>query len=453
MVYKDIKRLFTEKLLIDKAIMYATLTILVGFIIGPISMVLITKHMTKETQGFYYTFGSIMALQYIIELGMGQVIIQFVSHEWGKLSFNNKKEIYGDPVAFNSLLKLGKICIRWYFYASLIIIFLLIPSGYYFFYSAKQHHIDWEYQWILLGIGVSINICLMPFYYLLQGCNQVKEYWFYRFIQQLLYNSTLCIIIIFGAELWTLPISSIIVFIWGLIYLLKNYRSFVKQIITIKAKNVQSNWKTEIWPIQWKVALSLFSTYFSLQIFVPVLFRYSSAIEAGQMGMTLVLISAMQGIALNWISIRAPNFGLLISKKKFTELNILFKKSLYISILISVVSSVIIYISLLLLSELHFPLVNRILPLDILPIFFIATTVNTVSQALTIYLRAHKKEPMLWVNLLVNLIIFVTSIVIGIKFKAKGIIFCYFIIIVIIQLPLSLIVFYRMRNKLQERNL
>ena len=56
---------------VDRAIVYALFARAWGFSAGPISAILIAVKFTQATQGFYYTFGSILALQTFAELGIG----------------------------------------------------------------------------------------------------------------------------------------------------------------------------------------------------------------------------------------------------------------------------------------------------------------------------------------------------------------------------------------------
>ena len=61
-------------------------------------------------------------------------------------------------------------------------------------------------------------------------------------------------------------------------------------------------WSEEVWPFQWRIAVSWFCGYFIFWLFNPVLFAYRGPVEAGQMGMTLSLVNAIQNIAVSWVS-------------------------------------------------------------------------------------------------------------------------------------------------------
>ena len=75
------KRL-ANKLGIDKAILFTSSSTLIGALGNVVSAILVIKFLSIEEQGFYYTFGSIAAVQIFFELGLNGIITQFVAHEY-----------------------------------------------------------------------------------------------------------------------------------------------------------------------------------------------------------------------------------------------------------------------------------------------------------------------------------------------------------------------------------
>ena len=76
------------------------------------------------------------------------------------------------------------------------------------------------------------------------------------------------------------------------------------------------SYKNEIFPLQWKVALSWVSGYFIYQLFNPILFQYVGAEVAGQMGMTMQVVNAIQAFAFSWMSTKNTNLLNLYSTAK-----------------------------------------------------------------------------------------------------------------------------------------
>ncbi|MFK2504393.1 hypothetical protein ACIXPB_19920, partial [Bacteroides fragilis] len=88
------------------------------------------------------------------------------------------------------------------------------------------------------------------------------------------------------------------------------------------------DYKTEIFPYQWKIALSWISGYFIFQLFNPVLFATEGAVIAGQMGMTLAALNGIQSLSLSWMTTKIPLYSGLIAQKQYRQLDIIFNRTL-----------------------------------------------------------------------------------------------------------------------------
>ena len=97
---------------VDRAVVFALLTRVWQVIAGPITVLIMTRFITPEVQGFYYTFAGLLALQSFVELGLYNVIISVASHEWANLRLSVNKQIEGDPDARSRLICLGRQIFR-----------------------------------------------------------------------------------------------------------------------------------------------------------------------------------------------------------------------------------------------------------------------------------------------------------------------------------------------------
>src|SRR5687767_14379524 len=68
---------------------------------APVTILLIAGRLSAEQQGYYYTFGSLVALQSFFELGFGVVVINVASHEWARLALDGEGRINGDADALS----------------------------------------------------------------------------------------------------------------------------------------------------------------------------------------------------------------------------------------------------------------------------------------------------------------------------------------------------------------
>jgi hypothetical protein len=69
----------SNKIGIDSAIAFTILSRIIQAGGGVITLLFVAKFLTKIEQGYYYTFGSILAIQIFFELGLSGIITQFVA--------------------------------------------------------------------------------------------------------------------------------------------------------------------------------------------------------------------------------------------------------------------------------------------------------------------------------------------------------------------------------------
>src|SRR5712664_1842901 len=71
----------TTRLGLTPAVVNSVLTRGWSVLAGPVSLIFVARFLSREEQGFYYTFWSVLGLQIVFELGFSFVISQFASHE------------------------------------------------------------------------------------------------------------------------------------------------------------------------------------------------------------------------------------------------------------------------------------------------------------------------------------------------------------------------------------
>ncbi len=99
---------------IDRAIAYTLVGRGWSLIAGPLTIILIARFLRPEQQGFYYTFGSVIALNIFFELGLTYVLLQFASHEKAHLEWATAGTLSGSNIAEMRLAALLKLALRWY---------------------------------------------------------------------------------------------------------------------------------------------------------------------------------------------------------------------------------------------------------------------------------------------------------------------------------------------------
>jgi O-antigen/teichoic acid export membrane protein len=420
------KRL-ANKIGIDKAILFTSSSTLIGALGNVISAILVIKFLSIEEQGFYYTFGSLAAVQIFFELGLNGIITQFVAHENAKLQWDGEAIKAGDEKNKSRLSSLLHFCIKWYLFFSTILIFVLIITGIYFFksYSFNNNQINWIAPWVLLAITTSFNLLISPIIAFIQGLGKVKEIANFQLIAQILRLVIVFASLLLGFKLYVLGIGNLVLFITMFIFVMAKF--MVHLIGVWNIKNIEKvDYFKEIFPYQWKIALSWLSGYFIFQLFNPVLFATEGPKVAGQMGLTLTALNGILTLSFAWMTTKIPLFSTLIANKNYQELDTVFNKSLKQSILINSFLLIFFYSFIYVLRNLGIKIgvtliSDRFIPF--LPLFFMMCTIllNLIVSSWATYLRCHKKEPYLLNSIVAGVLSAASTIILGKYYGLLGI--------------------------------
>ena len=416
---------------LNRSVLYGLLINTWSFITGPISMLLMVNYFTTEMQGYFYTFGSILALRVFFESGFGIVIVSFVSKEWANLSFNKDGEVEGDLTSKLNLFSLSKIVFKWHFLGGLIALFCLCFGGYLFF-SLKNgsSNISWEAPWFFLCICTVINMWLLPSLFILEGCNQIRQLYSYRLIQGICSSIVLWLALIFGLGLWASALSALAGVITLIIFNVNKYKSFFLQIFVSKFKPTLS-WKTHLLPMQ---------------------FQYQGAEEAGKFGMTWSLFSVLGAFASTWISTKIPLFGIYVAKKDYVNLDKIFHKLSKITIGVFLIGAICIWVGIFFLNSFNSDFIknlsNRFIQPKTLAILLLGFFFSFVTQPFAIYMRAHGKEPYFFINFIVSILICVFSWIFVKTFSTMGVAMVYFLIMSFFSFPCMMLIWYKFKKNL-----
>ena len=432
---------------VDKAVGFGVINRLWSFLAGPLTIILISQYFTKDEQGYYYTFYSLIGLQVFFELGLLTVLAQFASHEFAHLSWGTKGEIIGSEPHLNRFIDLLGKGFKWYAICAILLIGTLIPAGLYFLQqpTISETTVNWELPWILSVIGVGFNLLLIPFYGFITGSGDVASIQKRELLGAIINSLIGWSVIACGGGLFAIPGVTTGSLIVGTVYLLKSKPHLVKSAFLSAYGSLKSDhtvcWWGEVWPMQWKIAISWISGYFIFQLFTPVLFKYHGPIVAGQMGMSMGIWSAILGICSVWGSVKGPVFGKLIASHKWHELDKVFYKILWQSSLISILICTMALIIIYALQE-YTKIGERLLPVKYIAYLFIALIMQVIINNLAVYLRAHKKEPYLLLSIGAGVLQGTCVIVIGRFFSYEGITLGFAAIQTFLLLPAILIWLY-----------
>ena len=431
----QIVKIVSGKFGLDKAILFTSSANILRAFGSIVSVILVVKYLTGVEQGFYYTFGSIVAIQIFFELGLNSIITQYVAHETSNLKWESDNVLCGESKYMSRLSSLLHFGVKWYLYFASVLLFSLIVVGLIFFnrYDTTNGTVSWMAPWILLATGTGLNLLLSPVVAFIQGLGKVKEIAQMVLFQQIIGLGMVWGGLIFGAKLFVPGIGSLI----GVIFLVTllmagKYYVILRNIWRINIVEKVSYF-SEIFPYQWKIALSWISGYFIFQLFNPVLFATEGAVVAGQMGMTLAALNGILSLSLAWITTKVPLFSGLIAQKNYKQLDNIFNKTLKQSVIINFASLVFLALLIFLIRFFNIaisgnPLGNRFL--NYFPLFcmMLPILLNHFVAAWATYLRCHKKEPFLIISLAGGVLSLISTLLLGKYFGVMGVTTGYCII-------------------------
>lgn len=425
-----LQRIIT-KVGIDKSIAYSSGARIITGVAGVVTVFFISIFLTGVEQGFYFTFGSLLAMQVFFELGLTGIMTQYVAHEVSHLELISNQ--YEEEFKYKSrLASLVRFCFKWYLILAIIVFLFLLIVGYFYFnkYGNNNEEVSWKMPWIIICLGTAIKLFQSPFSSILTGLGKVKEMSKISFYQQLIIPLATWLGLVVGLKLYVVGLGYLLsVIIWQIYVWNTELSKIVLNLWKVKIVE-RVDYIKEIFPYQWKIALSWISGYFIFQLFNPVLFASDGPVIAGQMGMTMTVLSSISALSLSWMNTKIPLYCSLIALKKYEELDNKFFQTLKQMIFVGVGMLLLLLLFLLLLDITHISFKNSLLKerfLGLIPTALLMVTVilQLITSSFATYLRCHKKEPFLINSICVGIMCMTSTIVLGKMYGLYGVVLGY----------------------------
>ena len=432
---------------LDRAIIFTVLARGWQSLAGLVTIALIARFLSPSEQGYYYTFGSLVALQIVFELGFSFVIQQMASHERAMLTISPDYRISGDPVAHARLASVLQKSVRWYSMAAFIMAAFLICAGLYFFTAHKQglFQVSWKAPWCCVALAATLTFQIDPLLAFLEGCGYVTNVARLRLMQAAI-GSLLAWLALLSHRGLFAPAMMILGTASTALIWLYGHRHFLLGLLRHHPGEHRIRWGTEVWPFQWKIAVSWLCGYFIFQLFNPVLFAYRGPVAAGQMGMSLNVATALQAIAISWVNTKSAPFGAMIARKDYAQLDCTFFRALWQSLGVCLTGGLVFLAVAIWLNREQIPFAHRLLSPTALALLFCAVTANIAVFSEALYLRAHKQEKFLLNSVLTASLVAASTLFFGRKYGAMGIVSGYLAILVVVSLGLGTLTFKKYRK-------
>lgn len=439
---------------IDRAIAYTVLARGCQAISSAGTVLLVIHFLTPAEQGYYYTLWSLVWLQTVFELGFSFVILQLATHERSHLTIDGNDWVTGDPIAQAGLASVLQTAVPWYAVAAVLMAMILLPAGSYFFSHHPHLGVEpaWRWPWALAVLGSVITFQLDPVFSFLEGCGRVAQVAGLRLSQA----------IVSALLVWTAMITHHGLFspalviagqaVLGMAFLYRR-RRLLWPLMRHPVGAHRIRWRSEVWPFQWRIAVSWLCSYFIFQMSTPVLFVFRGPVVAGQMGLSMSIVSQLGWVVLAWMTTKAAPFGRLVARGEIRQLDRLFFRTLWQSLALLTLGAISLFAGLV-AAERFFPaLALRILLPPVFALLLLTALGSHVVQSEALYLRAHKCEPFLIQSVLLAIVSAASTILCARLWGASAVAVGYFACLGVLGVTSGTLIFQKKRRAWQRADL
>ncbi len=292
-----------RRLQLDRPLLFALAAKCWQAISGPITLALVIAVFSPAEQGIYYSLISIIGIQAIFELGLLNVLISQSGIEAARVSLGDAHNATDAQLAAQRLGLLIKSSFRWFLMASL----LFVVSGWAFGWTTLAP-VNTKLNWLLPLIVVmpvaAISIALAPALAILEGAGFRDSIYRFRMVQIITGSLVVWASLLMGLKLWTIVAATAVQSLWASYLVFIQHASFFHRFRSLHPPADGFSWARDVVPMQWRVALISVAHYLASQLFVAVVVgseSTESAVDAGRLGATLTMTTAIQMLALSWV--------------------------------------------------------------------------------------------------------------------------------------------------------
>jgi hypothetical protein len=413
-----------------------------------VTTALILANFSPQVQGYHFTFLSLAILAQLLDIGVSGAVTVFASHEWSRLRLDASGAITGDEEAYLRLRTLARILAKWAVAGGVIVIAVLVATGFLLF-GARGDGVDWQAPWLALCGAATLSVIASMALALFDGCNQIGRATGVRLAQAVTGSAVMWLAMSLGAGLWSAAAGMLAGFTVVAFMSAVMFRPFLALCVGVQRASTLS-WRRELLPLSWRFAVSWVAAYATYGIITPVTFYYHGAEAAGRMGLTWAISEAVAGASFTWATARFPQFGILAARNDMRTLDRMARRSVLQVTAIGVIGSGCLIAAIFLASRVWPGLPARLLPLPLVALLLAAGVVRNFIGVQTLYARAHKREPTVYVGLAGSALIAIGMIAGASISATAGSVIAYAAVMVLFLLPVDTLVFIRFRQRLRR---
>jgi O-antigen/teichoic acid export membrane protein len=362
---------------------------------GAISLALVVHLLHPAEQGLYFTFASLIGFQAVVELGLSYVSTQFAGHEMVDLQWTSNRLLSGSTVAKLRLRELFRFATIWAIVSGFALALVLLPIGNWLLQSRPEvaQVAHWRPAWTWLVVATALFLCVSPGLAILEGCGRVAEVARFRTLSDITAYVAFWTLLVLGYGLLAFPALVSVRVLMSIVWLARFAGKAWVDLPRSGRKGL--DWRHEVWPMQWRVGVSWAAGFGMFQLVNPVAYRTLGPVVAGKVGVAIAAASAITALATATVNARVPALARFIAQRRYQELDRYFARISRSAIGIAATVGAGFLLLIAVSSKLQLNWTSRIAALEDSTLLVLTAIANVAISALAIYLRAHKREPLM----------------------------------------------------------
>ena len=359
----------------------ATHTILLFFARGIsgvgalISVVFIASHLSSSDQGIYYLFLSLLGTQALFELGLGQVYLQLLAHQYavnGRLIENLNSEL---------VYKFRKSAKK--FFASAV----LLGSLYIHTFAADE----WLILWLLLVLVSSLNISLSPFLIISEARGSLVKASLWKLLLEFGYLLGLNLSLLCGFGINSIFIALAMKLIISVGVVLATEPEYLG-LYFISHKNLPNvkNSRDEIF--KKRIAFSWLVGYLYSTGLPALFYALTGPIFTGQFALSNNVFQGISSLANTVVAVNVPRYCFAIAHGDIDQLKRSFRNDSHLAFAVYILLVFAFVLFFFTAGEGYY---EKILPVETILPLAVMMSINQYLAPQTVIVRAQKIEPYL----------------------------------------------------------
>jgi len=354
-----------------------------------ISVLIVVRYLTLEQQGYWYLFSSILVMAGYAELGFGQILSRLTAIEWGK-------RLQGDVASDIRLRNLFKVALGFGLIFGLVTGLVTGTVGYWWIVtrpSVQQATVDWQLAWWLSAIAGPLLIALSMVNSFFEGCQFVATVNVRRFVMSWAGLAGSATVFILNGKLLGFAGSRLVPFAVGAAMIGLQHRDLLGSLDGWRTARKIVSWTRDIWPLQWRYALSWSAGILINALYVPVVFNYLGPAEGGRFGLSMSILNFIFMTTTMLTGAKSPKLAMFFGQRRFGEMRHELRNMTLLTLLGFILLSAGLLGVALFLGSTHSRFANRLISPYLLAIALLGVLGNAIFTVSSTFARSLNAEP------------------------------------------------------------